>query len=242
MIVRPDGDAWLCITQPDHARLSGVLMAHWCADGFPERLTRARVLDATARHDLGWAVEDAAPRIDPDRGEPYDFVSAPVAVRQAIWPRAVAALAREDTYVAALVAQHALTVYRRYQHDPAWREFFPRLEALRDDLVAETTPEGRTSFLLDYTIVGLGDLCSLIFCNGWPEPYLMEGYRAILTGDRLTLSPDPFGGLAVPFEVPARRVPRRRYRSDDEFRDTLAGAPLVTLTGMAIGGPAAPVT
>ena len=131
----------------------------------------------------------------PRAATPYDFISALIEVRQAIWPRAVAELAAEDSYVAALVAQHALTVYRRYQHDPAWRPFFPRMEALRDDLVAASAPPGLTSFLQDYTIVGLGDLFSLIFCNGWPEPYLMEGYRAILTGDR---SDDLAGSVCGP--------------------------------------------
>jgi hypothetical protein len=242
MIVRPERDAWLCITQPDHARLAGSIMDAWCADGFPERPTRARVLDATTRHDIGWTAEDAAPRVNPESGVPYDFITAPLEVRQPIWPRAVERLAADDPYAAALVAQHALTVYRRYQHDPAWRDFFPRMETLRDDLVVAADLPNPTSFLQDYTIVGLGDLFSLVFCNGWPEPYLMEGYRAILTGDHLMISPDPFAGLAVRLEAPARRVPQRRYTSDEDFRDTLAGAPLVMLTGMAIGGPATPVT
>ena len=236
MILRPDGDAWLFITQPDHARLAGVLIEHWCADGFLERPTRTRVLQAAHQHDIGWTPVDASPLVNPDTGDPVDFISAPIEVRQAIWPRAVAELARDDSYVAALVAQHALTVYRRFQHDPAWRDFFPRMEAMRDDLL----PTGSSSFLQDYTIVGLGDLFSLIVCNGWPEPYLMEGYRAILSGDRLSVSPDPFAGQAVPFEVPARRIDRRRYTSDEDLRLALATAPVALLRGIATGTPPAP--
>ena len=158
-------------------------------------------------------------------------------------------LASRDPYVAALVAQHALTVYRRYQHDPAWRAFFAPLEQLRDDLYAETLQRAAaagspapTSFLQDYSLVGIGDLFSLVFCNGWTEPHLIEGYQAILRGNVLTITPDPFGGLAVPFDVPARRLPARRYGSDADLRASWADAQRVTLTGLALGEQTTPVS
>lgn len=253
MIVRHDGDGLLCISQPDHAALAATLMAAWRADGFPDRPTRDRVLTATRQHDLGWTEEDAVPRLNPDTGAPYDFVSAPVEVRQRLWPRAVDRLAAEDPYVAALVAQHALTVYRRFQRDPAWRGFFPALEARRDDLFADLmarpaaagagaagTPANAdlTSFLQDYTIVGLGDLLSLVFCNAWPEPYLMEGYRAILRDDCLTVAPDPFEGATVDLSVPARRLPAQRYGSQEALAEAWANSTVVTLFGRAVGAPA----
>jgi hypothetical protein len=239
MIVRDEGSHLVCVTQPDHAALAGRLIEAWLADGFPDRPTRARVLRATTLHDIGWEEEDAAPRVNPETGHPFDFISSPADLRQRLWPRAVDSLARDDAYVAALVAQHALTVYRRYQHDPAWREFFPRLERMRDDLYAEVP---FTSFLQDYSLVGIGDLFSLVFCNGWTDPHLIEGYQAILRGDVLTIAPDPFGGLAVPFDVPARRLPARRYASDTELREAWAAAPESTLTGIAVGRPALPVS
>lgn len=249
MIVRSDPSHFVCITQPDHAELASRLIDAWCADGLPTRPTRALVVLATRLHDIGWTEEDAAPRIDPDTGAPADFINAPLAVRQGIWPRAVAALAPRDPYVAALVAQHALTVYRRYQHDDAWRTFFAPLERQRDDLYAEAAARAAAagagaprSFLQDYSLVGLGDLFSLVFCNGWSEPHLMEGYQAILRDTVLTITPDPFGGLAVALEVTARRLPRRRYASDADLRAAWADAQPVTLAGLAIGAQTAPAT
>jgi hypothetical protein len=245
MIVRHDSADLVCITQPDHAALAGRLIEAWCADGFPTRPTRARVVRATSLHDTGWEDIDAAPQVDLDTGAPFDFLSAPVDLRQSLWPRAVTTLAQDDPYIAALVAQHALTVYRRHQHDPVWRSFFPRLERLRDDLYDEARQRATaplTSFLQDYSLVGIGDLCSLVFCNGWTEPHLIEGYQAILRGSVLTIAPDPFGGLAVPFDVRARRLPARRYRSDTELQDAWAAATPVTLTGLAVGEPAMPVS
>jgi hypothetical protein len=238
MIVRRDGSDWLLITQPDHSALAGRIMAAWHADNFPDRPTRARVLRATGEHDIGWTPEDAAPRITVD-GNPADFMTVPTSVKQDVWPVALDQLAPEDPYVAALVAQHAVTVYRRYASDPAWTGFFPPLERRRDDLFAGGD---FASFLQDYVIVGLGDLFSLIFCNGWQEPYLMESYQAILRDDRLTISPDPFAGATVPLDVAARRIPARPYASNQDLRDTLARAPTVRVSGLAIGAALPPIT
>jgi len=241
MIVRRDGADWLYINQVDHSRLAGRLMAAWQADGFPGRPTHARVLRATSEHDLGWQEPDAAPTVSPE-GQPLDFMTVPLAIKQPPFGRAVAALETEDPYVAALVAQHAVTVYRRYAADPAWRAFFAHLEARRDDLVAQTAPAGFDSFLQDYTMVAVGDLFSLVFCNGWPDPYLMESYQAILRDGRLTISPDPFAGATVALEVVARRIPARVYASDQDLRDTLAAADSLRLTGVAVGAPLPPIT
>jgi Protein of unknown function (DUF3891) len=240
MILRRDGADWLYINQVDHSRLAGRLMDAWKADGFPARPTRARALRATSEHDLGWQTPDAAPVVTP-QGAPADFTTVPLDIKQPPFGRAVAALETEDPYVAALVAQHAITVYRRYAADPAWHDFFRHLEARRDDLVATAAPAGLDSFLLDYAIVGLGDLFSLVFCNGWPDPYLMESYQAILRDDRLTISPDPFDGATVALEVVARRIPARTYASDQDLRDTLAQAASLPLTGVAIGAPLPPI-
>jgi hypothetical protein len=247
MIVRHEASHDVCITQPEHAALAGTLIEAWCADGLPTRPTRAQVVMATRLHDIGWETEDAAPRIDAESGGPVDFVSAPLEIRQGIWPRAIAMLAERDPYVAALVAQHALTVYRRYQHDAAWRGFFAPIERLRDDLYAEAAAQSQTagngipvSFLQDYSLVGIGDLFSLVFCNGWTEPHLIEGYQAILRDNVLTITPDPFGGLAVAFEVTARRLPRRRYASDAELRAAWAEARPISVAGMAVGAQTAP--
>ncbi len=264
MIIRPDGSDLLLITQPDHAALAGRLMTAWTHHGFPTRATRDRVLMAAALHDCEWEEWDAAPPVSPETGLPYDFMTAPLAHKQGVWPRAVDRLAARDPYVGALVAQHALTVYRRYAHDPDWHAFFADLERRRDDLFSlSTTPPADagaatdaatdaaeaaptwpvvdpSQFLQDYVIVGLGDLFSLVYCSGWHDPYLMEDYRAILHGERLEITPDPFDGATVPLEVSARRIPARRYASDADLRATLARAPVERLAGVASGPLPAP--
>lgn len=250
MIVRRLDADLLLIAQVDHAALAARIMIAWRADGFPERPTRARVLKATGQHDLGWQIVDAAPSIDAETGTPYGFVDAPIGVRQGVWPRALDRLAPQDPYVAALVAQHAATVYRRFASTPGWEAFFPEMERRRDELLATQGLDFDT-LLHDYAIVGMGDLWSLVFCNNWQEPHSRERYRAILHGSVipreqadtgivrggwLEITPDPFDGAAVPLDVPAWQVPARRYASDADLRDTVARAPIVHLTGVASAG------
>lgn len=234
MIVRHDAGRLLCLTQPDHAALAGRLAEAWLADGVPGRTTRERLLAAVASHDVGWTAEDRAPRFDPGSHGPCGFVTAPVDVRQGAFLHGVEALAAEDPYVAALVAQHGLTVYRRYQHEPAWQSFFPDLERRRDDLFAAGGP-APLGFLKDYSLLGLCDLFSLVFCNGWREPHLMEGYEVHLEGNRLVVTPDPFGGAEIELAVPARALPARRYWSQADLDAAWVEAEATTLTGRAVG-------
>jgi hypothetical protein len=146
-------------------------------------------------------------------------------------------------------------VYRRFAPTPGWEAFFPGMERRRDDLLA-TQGLGLDTFLEDYAFVGMGDLWSLVFCTGWQEPYSMGSYRAILHdsipreqadpgivhGGWVEITPDPFDGAAVPLDVAAWRVSARRYASDADLRDTVARAPIVHLTGVAAGGPPAPIS
>jgi hypothetical protein len=248
VIVRDAGPDLVLVTQPDHAALAARLMRWWQADGLPERPSRAAALFATEHHDIGWRQVDEAPPVDPATGWPYDFVSAPAAVRQEVWRRAVGVLAEHSTYAAALVAQHALTIYRRYRGDAGWSAFFADIEAARDHwFTTAVRPDGsrggpydpplseRLSFLQDYAVVATGDLLSLTFCNGWSTPQAAEGYVIVLDGARLTVRPDPFGGQVVPFSVPARRIPKRHYPSDADLRAVLVSAPVEPLAGEAIG-------
>ena len=248
MIIRPFRSDLLLITQADHAALAARIMTSWQADGFPGRTTRNRALDATRLHDIGWRAVDAAPRIAPETGIPYDVINVPLDVRQGVWPSAIEELTPRDPYIAALVAQHAWTVYRRFADSPEWEKFFAEMVRRRDHLLSglESRPD---TFDEDYAIVRLGDRWSLVFCYGWQQPESIGRYQAILHGTleeqagtgiiqgcRLEITPDPFGGNVVALDVPARRVPARRYTSDADLRETVSHAPIVRMTGVARGG------
>jgi hypothetical protein len=238
VIVRHDSDALVLITQSDHAACAATILERWEGDGLPTHPLRSRIIDATRVHDIGWADEDAAPRRNPHTGLPYDFISMPEDMRQAVWPRAVEVL-RETPYEAALVAQHALTIYRRYEGQPSFDHFFRRMAHERDELFHRcqtTLPDSSlASFMQAYAWLSIADLLSLILCHGWTAAYDADQYRATLVGTTLYVAPDPFGGQTVRFRIAGRRIERVPYRSDADLRDAYAAAPVVWTEGTLSG-------
>lgn len=235
MIIRTDRDTLLFITQPDHARLAAEAITHWRADGFPNHPRRDVILLAAREHDNGWIEEDAATHVD-ESGHPLDFVSVPVAVRQRIWPRAVDRMAERSPYAAALIAQHALTVYGTTRADPGWAEFFDVLTGRRDTLLGRAGMAFAT-LESDYAFVNAADRISLAFCTAWQTPLESFGRRIILSGQTVEITPDPFEGGQVPLRIVARRVAAGSYASGASLRNALDGAPIELLTGTAVGMP-----
>ena len=233
MIVRQTADTFQLITQPDHAALAAAIMEHSVA--LADHPRRASILLAVAEHDNGWSEPDAAPLIDPATGIPLDFISAPNDVRQGVWPRGVARLAA-DPWAAALVAQHAIVIFNRYRSDPAWMQFFVEMETMRREMVQAselTLPE----LLDDYWFLGLGDLISLTFCNGWTDVQEFDPWSVRLTGSQVSVWPTLYEGSAIPIAIQVREVRRRVFRSDAELRDELATAPIASIEGVVTSSP-----
>lgn len=233
MIVQHANDRLLLITQHDHSRLSGRIMSR-CTD-LVSHPRRGSILLAITEHDNGWVEEDAAPRVDAGSGEIVDFVRASAEIKHAVWPRAVRHLAMEP-WSAALVAQHAVAVYDRFRSDQAWANFFTAMEQLRDAMLREDG--GRIEDLeADYAFVRLGDLISLCFCTGWPEEQQYDRWRVQRSGSDVIVAPDLFGGERIPFEVPARALAARPYRTGQELAAALRSSEATTLTGAVAGTP-----
>src|SRR5262245_53993920 len=114
MIQRPHGSSRILITQPDHAALAAHIVRHWRREPMPDGGRGESVLLAVEQHDYGWQRLDDAPLVDADTGRILDFLTAPDDVKRGVWPRGVEHLAG-DSYAAALVAQHAIHIYRRYR-------------------------------------------------------------------------------------------------------------------------------
>ncbi|MQA31532.1 MAG: DUF3891 family protein [Luteitalea sp.] len=233
VIVRPVHDRVQLIAQPDHAHLARTIMEH-CVT-LADRPRRNLILHAIAEHDNGWAEVDAAPTVDPDTGTVADFVSAPIGVRHAVWPRGVARLA-DDPWAAALVAQHALTVYDRFRPEAEWTPFFAGMEAARDAMLrASNLP--LDDLVADYVFVRLGDLISLTFCTGSTDVQRFGDWTVQLSGTRVVVAPDAFGGVRIPIATGARTIRNQLFRSDAQLRDALREANMVTLRGEVAGAP-----
>ena len=234
MIIRRHQDQLLLIRQPDHAQMSRTIMAAWTWDGFARHPRREIILLATQEHDNGWTELDEAPIVDPRTGRLLDFIQAPDEVRQSVWPRGVDRLAGEP-YAAALVAQHALNVYRDNRELPGWRAFMGRMEDLRTRYLALAAPRTLDDLLDDYFYVRMGDLISLFFANHWPGPRT-EGAFTVKASERgIAIAPDPFDGTAVPLTVSGRLVPAGPYADAAEARRTYDAAATVTISASAHG-------
>lgn len=228
MIIRRTGRHHLFITQPDHARLAAHIMRSWHGDAFGSHPRRDVILRAVLEHDNGWIEEDETTLID-ERGQPLDFVSVPDGVKHRIWPRAVARVGSHSAYEAALIAQHALTVHAQHRGNADWQPFFDGLERARAAMLGGPVD---AAFERDYRFVRIGDLLSLVFCNGWAEPHdLPGGGRTRLDGATLLVSPDPFAGVRLPLRILARKLPARSYASAGELRAALQEAPVEAIEG-----------
>jgi len=191
---------------------------------------RTSILLAIAEHDNGWTEPDAAPLIDPGTGAPADFMSAPIAVRQAVWPRGVARLAH-DPWAAALVAQHAMAIFERYRGDAAWTEFFFEMESIRR-MMLDASGVPMRDLLADYRFLGLGDLISLTFCTGWTDAQQFDTWSVQLSGSQVSVRPDPFGGTTIPIGIDARSIHQRVFRTEADLRDALASARVTSVEGV----------
>jgi hypothetical protein len=231
MIVRSLASHVQLITQPDHAHLARRIMEHCLS--LMDRPRRDSILLAIAEHDNGWEEEDAWPTVDLETGKVVDFVSAPLIVRHRVWPRAIGRLSH-DPWAAALVAQHALTVYDRFRTDSAWDAFFADLTALRDAMLG-ASGGSRDDLVADYSFVRLGDLISLTFCTGWTDEQRFGQWTVRGSGAAVIVTPGIVGG-SIPIEICARELPITVLRSDAELREALLVATRTSVRGEVTGG------
>jgi hypothetical protein len=89
--------------------------------------------------------------------------------------------------------------------------------------------------LSDYALVRLADLISLTFCTGWTDEQRFGDWRVKLSGSRVGVSPDAFGGLKIPFEIGAKEIRNQPFRSDAELHRALSEAKTTILRGEVEG-------
>jgi hypothetical protein len=236
VILRTDLTPPLLITQPDHAALAATIMRGWQSGGLPESPRHVAIMLAVQAHDNGWQELDAEPCLDPASGRVLDFVHVPEDVRHAVWHRGVARL-RGEPYAAALVAQHAVHIYRRMRQQPGWRQFFVDMTAARDQHLASAR-ETIETLQREYAFLRLADLASLTFCGVDTDGQAHEmGYDIRLQGARLTISPDPFEGGAFDIAITGREL-ASSFASVADARAAWHAAPRRTVSGVVTGGAA----
>lgn len=225
MIVHDEGPGLRLITQTDHARFAGELLSLWRTDGVADHPRRDDLLFAAREHDNGWREADAAPSWDAEAGRPHDFLSVARAERNEIWARGTARFEAKRPYAALLITLHALTINRDpAPGDKATKALLAAL-AERKKRLLEATGATEAAALEDYRFIDLTDALSLAACNRWNDPVERHGVKARFDAEihTLYLEPFPLAG-ATTFQLPARRIPNRRYQGDADLGGELAAA------------------
>jgi hypothetical protein len=219
MLVRPDGDAAICIGQTSHAWITGQLARAW-RDVEP----RAAVCLAAEQHDIGWSEWDLRPQLHPDTGLPRTFMEIDFATRMAIWEPAPHRLESMSLYAATLVSMHGTALHRSMPEAQAYVAGQEELQAnwigrIGADPAAVARNHGR---------ILVWDALSLALCLRW-DPFDTEGLHLERVEDEtFTLSPWPFEPGALTVGCEGRRL-EERFDDQRALQAALERAPVVML-------------
>ncbi len=230
VLLRGDERGTICIGQASHAWLSGQLARAWTPEPALAGIWEELCLAAT-QHDLGMALHDREPLLDPDTGGPVGFTALPLAVHLELWDAAPAAVETQSAWAALLVSRHGSGLYSRRDvtalpsaDAAAIRAALARWRAREERWAAWT---GAPPDLVDRAaaLVRAWDALSLGLCLDW-APWAGEG---VALGEGGVLSPWPFGAAAeLEVRCEGRRL-RARAASRAELPRLLAKAERVDL-------------
>lgn len=169
MIRRTLNGTHFLTTQPEHARQTGVIVAHLRDEFLGPAEQQVDLLRATAVHDIGWAEWDANPTFAPN-GLPLDFLDLPRLEHLEIWRRTIfGMLTKLGPAAAATLARHAsaLTTKEPNPSDPDYH-FADLIPALRQRAWPGVADED-TAFFVErgFLALRLADGLSLMGCAGW---------------------------------------------------------------------------
>ncbi|MBI3468522.1 MAG: DUF3891 family protein [Planctomycetes bacterium] len=211
-----DGEhRWLLISQPEHARLSGLLAERWGAEPFVPLEPRDELLAAVYHHDDGWADWEKSPQVDPQSGRPLAFTEMPLADSLAIWRGSIEGVIRFGDLAPWAVAGHfsallrSSTTWRKAggEQTRLAREFLQEQDARRAEWLARwlsVDPKAHTRELAEQGLRHLRffDALSLWFCCA--ERSLPQAFEPP-SGPPITITPVDSGLLVAepwPFTVP----------------------------------------
>jgi hypothetical protein len=251
MIRREWEGGFYVFTQPEHARISGLLAEHWGAGDFMRPKPWTETLLATYEHDNGWQEWEENPALNVE-GLPAHFTETPLEVNFDIFRRGVSRLYGEgNPYAAALVSRHAANVYSTVRRV---RPVTPEEEARIDAYIAEQNEQqsvlsreiiDRPGLEEVATMEGIYrngrfvttlDAFSLVLCNGWthmnhlPEvPIDVDGFTDLSLHlenvNSLRVTPWPFDLDFVDVSAQGRLLPSSPFPKVESFRAALQKAP-----------------
>jgi hypothetical protein len=201
VLLAPRGDdAVLCIGQASHAWLSGQLARAW-----RDVTRREEVCLAAEQHDVGWAIWDLRPTLNPETGWPHSFLEIDFATRLRLWREAPWKLASQSAYAALLTSLHGTRLLAEDPRAEAYRA--EQADLQRRWATAADADEAELAHHRD--LLETWDNLSLALCLGWDHD----------------LAPWPFAADAVEVGCEGRLL-EGRYEDERALHDALRAAPL----------------
>jgi hypothetical protein len=218
MLLRPDGDATICIGQPAHAWVSGQLASHW----HPAPAPFEEVILAATQHDAGMADWDAAPELNPDTGLPQSFMEMDLSTHLRLWSHAPYRVLPQSRYAALLVSMHGTALYEmRRRKDAAIVRYLDEQRALQQRLGGDFDQD---ELRRNQQLLWAWDYLSLGLCLQWED----RSVNGLTLGDG-TIEPWPFASDSVHLHTEGRRL-EGRHATAEQLHDALDAAPWITLS------------
>lgn len=239
----PSGTAgWALISQVEHARLSGEMVAVWGSPACPPLEFPGQMLPAIEHHDDGWAVWEQQPGVDAATGRPLNFTEMPLDESLVIWQRSIDVAASFGPLAGWMVSGHFSALLR---HQNAWqntgsadhilaRAFLEEADRQRAQWLGAwqaAGPKTATAEAAERALHWLQffDALSLWLCTARRDrphemPLPAGGTLRLepepgedLCPQSVKLAPWPFSRSELPLQIPARCVVQARYSSSAEL-------------------------
>jgi hypothetical protein len=255
MLHRLSQEGLICITQPNHAWVSGQLARAWGNEHFGQVVPAQEVYLGAEQHDIGWLNWEEAPTLNSKTGYPHRFSELPTQLHVDIWSSTQQRAKPLGRYAALLISLHGTRLYERFtgwKHSPESAQivqaFLDReysfqeqlTESLKNDpyYAPHMTPE---VIKRNRRLVATWDALSLIVCQNWLGDQQVEQVPVVDGETTLklininddphlfTVSPWPFQESKVTVVYEGRLL-REPFTDETAMREALKSDCWVTLS------------
>jgi hypothetical protein len=237
VLLRPDGDDAIAVTQPAHAWVSGQLARAWGNARFGAVEPWEEVCLGAEQHDVGMTDWELAPTLNPATGLPHSFMEMDLHIHLALWSSAADRVRPQSRYAALLVSLHGSALYERRDVSRLDSDAADRVRAFlagQRELQERLRPPEATDadIARNRRLVWTWDSLSLGLLLDWAPfelravPTAEEPVDVAVTEE--TLDPWPFAAEEVTVRAEARRL-AGRYDDEAAMRSALAHSPVIAL-------------
>lgn len=162
MVIRETPEAFIFITQKDHAQLAGDFFLQLKKDFIPQENLES-LKHAIYHHDDAWIIPDAEPLWNDELNKPYDFNDFPERIKIHFYKHGIEQVYLSNSYAGLLCSMHYASFYK--ETDSESGKIFHEKEILRQKFTMQKLKIGVDNFLkYQLKILQFCDDLSLYIC------------------------------------------------------------------------------